>query len=185
MKRLTFTNKTCRNYLICVYIFIIVTSSTQLLSFRTDKKGLCQMATTKRGYQIFQLLACFLVILGLAVPTIIMTVAYIMTIYYMFVKSSKIKQDIVLRKHRMKIVKSLGVLIAIFLFCWAPFSLNYLISYLGIYAYHNSILFRQVNKLVLLPTTMVATFNALTFALSSRDIRQAAVLSRRKQSNLW
>jgi len=35
--------------------------------------------------------------------------------------------------------------------------------------------YRRVNKVVMLPPTMVATFNAVTFALSSGDIRKAAV----------
>jgi len=176
MKRLTFTNKTCRNYLICVNIFVTLTSSPNFLLFYTDESGLCKISDIF-GYQFSRLFACFLVMSGLGVPTVIIVVTYIMTIYYMFVKSSKIKQDIALRKHRMKIVKSLGILIAIFLFCWAPFGMNYIISYFGVYEFNSrdgSILFRQVNKIVLLPTTMVATFNALTFALSSRDIRKAA-----------
>ena len=176
MKRLTFTNRTCRNYLICANVFIIVSSSPNLFSFYTDGSGLCQRSNLF-GYHFSKYFAFCMVTSGLVIPATTMVIAYIMTIYHMFVKSSKIEQDLVLRRHRLKIVKSLGVLIAIFLFCWAPFSLNYLVSYLGCYSSDREGLvhYRRVNKIVLLPPTMVAIFNAVIFALSNRDIRNAAV----------
>jgi len=177
MKRLTFSNKTCRNYVICAIVFIVVASSPNLFSFYTDDEGLCQRSNIF-GNHFSKYFAFGMVTTGLAIPVTIMLVAYILTIYYMFVKSLKIKQNLVaLRRHRMKIVKSLGVLIAIFLFCWAPFGLNYLVSYMGCYTSDIEGLkhYRRVNKVVMLPPTMVATFNAVTFALSSGDIRKAAV----------
>ena len=183
MKSLTFTNKTCRNYIIGVVIYIGVTSSPNLLSFRTDVDGFCR-ESFMFGYQFSQYFAFFIVMSGLAVPTIVMVTAYILTIYHMFGKSHELEQDIALRKHRLKIVKSLGILIAIFLFCWTPFSMNYLVSYFGVYTFDRdgTIYYRQVNKIVLLPTTMMATFNAITFALSSRDIRKAASSIKQKAS---
>ena len=183
LERLTFTNRRCRNYVICVAIFISLTSTPNLFFFYTDENGLCQLSDIL-SYQFSQSFAFLLVISGLIIPMVVMVIAYILTICHMYGRRCKVEQDIALRKNRLKIVKSLGKFIGIFVLCWAPFNLNYLVSFFGVYQFDTrdgSIFFRQVNKIVLLPITMVPIFNAVTFALSSRDIRRAATF--RKNSN--
>ncbi|XP_066912504.1 G-protein coupled receptor 87-like [Clytia hemisphaerica] len=166
---LKFSTKLTRNFVIVVSIASFGISLPNMITFKTDKYGFCIRAGVSSVFSATY--AGINVSLGLVIPTVVMTAAYVMTIYHLFKPSEK--QNLARKRHRKKVVKSIGILIGVFLLCWTPFSVNWLLSFFS--AYENSqdglLLYRRVNRVVTLPPLMVPILNNVIYGMTKQDIR--------------
>lgn len=152
----------------CTFAFLI--SLPNFPTFKTDQLGLC----TRPYFKFSMVYATLVTFLGLVIPTVIMVIAYVLTIHHLFKASStSIQENSNRMRHRKKIVRSLGVLIGVFLICWTPFSINWIASYMGVYSSDEQglINYKRINNMVIIPPLLVPTLNNIIYGMTKYDIR--------------
>ena len=89
------------------------------LSFKVDyKHGFCIRNGVFRKYLLFY--KATLLFTGLVLPIFIMCFVYILIIFSMCQTRNKFKSS-TKKKHRLKVIRHIGILIAVFLVSWLPF----------------------------------------------------------------
>ena len=170
LNSLKINTKTTRHVILAFCSFAFFISLPNLFTFKTDQQGFC----TRPYFGFSMVYATLVTFLGLIIPTVIMITAYVLTILHLFKSSLLVdaQENSTRMRHRKKIVRSLGVLIGIFLICWTPFSSNWVASYMGVYSSDEQglIRFKQVNELVILPSLFVPTFNNIVYGMNKHDL---------------
>ena len=166
---LKISNKTTRNAIFAFCILTCFISMPNVITFQTDQKGMC----VRRNYELSLVYAALVIFLGLVVPTVVMVTAYVLTIRHLYKPSLNGQENLARMRHRKKVVRSLGVLIGVFLICWTPFSINWIASYVGVYTEDENglTLYNRVNAAMIIPPLLVPILNNIIYGMTKQDIR--------------
>lgn len=163
-------------YLTCFWLCGYLSLVPNLFSWELDQiHGFC---VRKHLFSAITglLYNALLFIFGLLVPTMVMTVTYLMTIYHLYkIQPTPSVANRSKLKHRKHVIVLLGALIAAFLVCWSPFGLYWMLSSLSYFGnniqaeYEKSRLLRYI----LIPCLLAGVTNPVMYALTSSAFRKA------------
>ncbi|XP_066921527.1 somatostatin receptor type 2-like [Clytia hemisphaerica] len=161
----------------CVAILMVIPN---LFSFVWDAQyGYC-LRRDNLGVES-ELYKTVLFLTGLCIPIVTMLVTYAL-ILRQFYKKSKIKlpgdrESPVKLMYRRKIMIFLGIVIGVFIFCWIPFGVYFILTMIGYFGdssnpaqVYQSI---RILRLVMIPCFCAASLNVICYGIKDEEIRKA------------
>jgi len=145
------------------------------LRFKIDEvHGFC-VRSGIFGQTFFLFYGGILFLVGLVIPVTIMSIVYILILYLMYKKTNNGEfKSHTKERHRSRIIRFLGVLINIFLVCWLPFGIYWIMNVTDYFTpgiagdYEKT----RINKLVLVPCLLAGVFNIIFYGLTDQEFRR-------------
>lgn len=111
---------------------------------------------------------------GIVIPVVTMTFTYLMTIFALY-SSHATPAEKSKRKHRKHVIQVLGALIAIYLLCWLPFGIYWILNSVGYYGKSVPADYRstRVGKFVFVPCISAGFLNALSYGITNKQFQAA------------
>lgn len=183
IRNLTLSNKRNTKLFFIFWVLGIILLTPNILTYDLDQKhGICVRSYTKYGKDFIYIYSYLLVLLALPIPVIVMVGTYILTIYQLYRKKSEARL-----RHRRHIVKLLGMIIGIFLVCWVPFGVWWLLGYLGNYEERMESVYKEIRiaRFTLVPALCAPILNVLTFGMTNMQFRRSfQLLTKRKKPHI-
>lgn len=164
----------------CAYLwligFVIITPSLFLFNFSSDTKT-CHIVDSRLGVVVTKMYRFTLSAIGLPIPLLCMTITYLLIIHKLYTRKKPTTQTATFRK-RNKITVLLGVLILVFISCWLPFGVYFVLNNSGFYSpsnVGNESRKLRTTKLCMAPCLIAGLLNFIFYALTNKSIRSAFI----------
>ena len=163
-----------RCWLLWLVGLLFITPSLFIFKFSSDTKT-CHIDDKRLGVVITKVYRFILSAIGLPIPLVVMTITYLLIVHKLYTHDKPTAQRTTFRK-RNKITVLLFLLIVVFIFCWLPFGVYFVLNTAGYYSpldVETETKKLKTTKLCMAPCLLAGVLNFIFYALTNKSIRSA------------
>ena len=166
-------------FLIILWLVGVLLIQPNLFTFKVDyKHGFCRRSETF-GQHFIYFYKGILLFTGLILPVLIMCITYVLIILDLLMSrtTGEFKSS-TKKKHRLKVIQHIGILIAVFLASWLPFGVYWTLLMTSYFSEGIKGDYEKTRgiKYTMLPCLMASILNTLTYG----DLRAGFFIKRKK-----
>ena len=169
------TKKKTKKILFSLWVAGVLWILPNMVSLKLDKNHSFCIRQYMWSYMLSVIYKSLLFIIGMVLPVLVMVIVYLLIIREMFRKQKYEQTNWAKLKYRKKILTLLGTLISIYLICWLPFGIYWLLRLLSYFGDDEEGLERRHSliRYIMIPCLLAGLLNPIFYALISTEFRRS------------